>query len=454
MIKKSSRYIALLFRIIAVSLFIQSCFLFMPHMKHHYLYFLTNYDMDFVVQGYKTIGVDIYKSSNLPERETKYNALSIAAANGDFPLYEKLKNLGFNEHENLGNNTTPFSIKIALMILKGQHSKSDIFSKISNLSVVKEVKYLQLEGADLDYKNATNPSIIKLSQGYLLAARVDSIYQGKLLSNIVFTKLDNKLNQLSKTEVISKKLQNCQEYCTAQDPRLFLLHNKIYMLYNAETPVNGQIISTKRSMHLAEIEDRSGSFKVKKSYPLHYNAQKAVEKNWSPLVLDDELYLVYSISPQLNVLKVNLNNGICSLFSSLENSYISHFGNIHGGTNYVQIAEKRFLSIAHSHASIINFYGDKWVIDRFYFPIPNAIEKTDQGFIIENIPPHPLFSSLPPKLTFNSIKSTMFVHFPGGLIDLGEYFLVSAGIHDNQIVLYKLDKHKLINIMSTINALA
>jgi hypothetical protein len=89
-----------------------------------------------------------------------------------------------------------------------------------------------------------------------------------------------------------------------EDPRLFICNDKIYVIFNAISPFTGYA----RSMAISEYDHFN---------PIHLRIgndnerEHIIEKNWSPCVVNNKLYLIYLFDP-LIVLHYDFNSeGIC-----------------------------------------------------------------------------------------------------------------------------------------------
>ena len=69
-----------------------------------------------------------------------------------------------------------------------------------------------------------------------------------------------------------------------EDPRLFIYKDKIYVIFNAMSPFPGY----KRSMAISEYDNFHPVF-----LQIEEEEQHLIEKNWSPCVVNNQLYLVY-----------------------------------------------------------------------------------------------------------------------------------------------------------------
>lgn len=94
----------------------------------------------------------------------------------------------------------------------------------------------------------------------------------------------------------------------AEDPRLFICNNKIYVIFNALSPFPGH----KRSMAISEYESFHPIY-LRIHDDQEQEQEQSIEKNWSPCVVNNQLYLIYLFSP-LIVLHYDFNSeGKCKI---------------------------------------------------------------------------------------------------------------------------------------------
>lgn len=93
-----------------------------------------------------------------------------------------------------------------------------------------------------------------------------------------------------------------------EDPRLFICNNKIYVIFNTVSPFSGH----KRSMAISEY-DHFHPIYLRIQSEDEQDKEQRTEKNWSPCVVNNQLYLIYLFSP-LIVLHYDFNSeGICTI---------------------------------------------------------------------------------------------------------------------------------------------
>jgi hypothetical protein len=96
------------------------------------------------------------------------------------------------------------------------------------------------------------------------------------------------------------------KHIDAEDPRLFICNNKIYVIFNAIHPMQ----PNKRYMAISEY-DHFDPIYLKIKGENENDHENKIEKNWSPCVIDNKLYLIYLFDP-LIILHFDFNSdGFC-----------------------------------------------------------------------------------------------------------------------------------------------
>jgi hypothetical protein len=102
--------------------------------------------------------------------------------------------------------------------------------------------------------------------------------------------------------------------------------------------------NAQRRMHIYNFTKRQ-IIKLKVN---EFELQKT-EKNWSPLVIDDELHFVYRLNP-LRILKcTDLETGICEIVHDEDTSQEGVGNSLHGGTEFKLWRWPLYVGFAHSH---------------------------------------------------------------------------------------------------------
>lgn len=292
------------------------------------------------------------------------------------------------------------------------------------------------------YPNAYNPSIIPYKDGYLLSFRFINRFPDALknqrtdASFIGLAQLDKKLN-VSEESVQLLNIASYSPYfsLTAEDGRLILVGEKIYLFFNDLPPSQRNAFS----MYFAEIVEVGEGFILKEPAKLlNYPKANEIEKNWSPFVSEGKLYVIYSDQPRI-LLEVNLNTGDCHEIPSTEPDYKWDLGSIRGGSPAGLIGDK-FLTFFHST------FPTKIPKKRAYVMGAYTFDK-ESPFAVHSITTEPLGA-----LTDYTQNNSFKVIFPTGMVVQNHSILVTWGKGDKQIWLTVFDTEKLLNSMQPVQA--
>jgi len=167
-----------------------------------------------------------------------------------------------------------------------------------------------------------NPSIIKTAEGYIVNCRsvncmqwypnyvvIDDSQIPKTKN--VFVEYDQNLTKGFEAHIIENpsfaKYQSFNQ--GLEDLRLFHLNNEIYFIATT-CQLNAQGIP-KMCCGKFERNHVDNTVSIDSITLLQGPIQHRPEKNWMPIVLDDELYLIYSFCPYV-IYKPNLETGECT----------------------------------------------------------------------------------------------------------------------------------------------
>lgn len=310
-----------------------------------------------------------------------------------------------------------------------------------SLKYITDIKALKIPGS----LGATyNPSIIKYKDGYLLAFRMDNMIKyyhpderhNEYTSEIGLVKLDKDLNIVGQYQKISNSIMGCPERCTAEDPRLFEFQNKPYIIFNRGEYIPSHDNQTSRRMYMGVLdEDQNGDFKINDILALvSPRVGTLVERNWTPFVHGNVLYLIYSTEPFLTILKPNLKTGISEIVQdeAFDTGFL--FGQVKGGTPLLEIDKNKYIGFFHSNVLADN--------RKLYYMVPAifSYDLNHGNFKFDEVAQYPYFLSLN---TFpREIKVSLF--FPSGLVKNGDDLILSTGKNDSEIVLFRLNYNKII----------
>jgi len=185
----------------------------------------------------------------------------------------------------------------------------------------------------------------------------------------------------------------------AEDGRLIKCQERLICIYTAPFFTN----PTTSIMHMFD-------FSTNKKWKLKYDKAAPMEKNWSPFVYNNELYLSYKLSPH-NVLKCDINTGTCTEMY-LSNSKLP--SNIRGSSQIIPW-KNNYIGIAHTTTTT-------GVLERTYI---------HYIFIMNENPPFEIVRSSIPftfPTHFNDWRDK--IQFCCGLFIKDKYFYISYGVAD------------------------
>lgn len=304
------------------------------------------------------------------------------------------------------------------------------------------VKQVNIHNIDFPY----NASLIPSASGYELFFRYDVISlaseHAPFYSRIGVVHLNSQFDQEDKE---FKRIDLQTEY--AEDPRVLLVEDKLYMFYNA---LNTKKMKN-RSMYVANL-DRT-SFDVNYSTVLEMNLQW-IEKNWSPFEytgMDQKsrLFIEYQISPRkLLELSDPQVGKMEHLTLPQEVSYLPLFwsnewGQIRGGTPAQKIGNE-YLGFFHSSFSE---NGVIWYVMGAY------TFEAHPPFCITGISNYPiLFRTIFETPYVNTAPLHKRVIFPSGFVlekkNGQELIHLACGENDSSVKIITLDKEKLMKSMN------
>lgn len=298
------------------------------------------------------------------------------------------------------------------------------------------------------YDYTTNASIIKhpYSNGYLIAFHTDVAPRTRSYhTNMHIAALDDYFNVVAHTKIrslIPKNKGQQLQYSTLnmpQDPRLFFTGDKVYVFYNDAHYM------LRREMHYAELNINEHNVSLVNERKLNVDVEESQDqKNWSPFLFNNELYLIYKIDPHI-ILKLERNTGDVAVAYTNAISFSSFWplGELRGGTPAIYVAElNAYLTFFHSmlpyRAREPKEISHHRPFSRIYYT---------GAFLFEAQPPFKILAYTPTPLSFKDqykhIDQNHNIIFPMGLFEEEEHFIISAGIQDYKTVLFSINKKDL-----------
>jgi predicted GH43/DUF377 family glycosyl hydrolase len=241
-----------------------------------------------------------------------------------------------------------------------------------------------------------------------------------------------------------------------EDPRAFVWREKIWLLHvqAAYSPTSGWSAATV----LAELgpDGEVSSFNVpmigrNRNYAVA-DAASAIDRNWSPLVVDDDLYIVYEIHP-LMIFKYRPQLATWELACNIPWN-TEYRTRISGGTPLVPWMNSEYIGLFHTyqpladgasrHYSMAFYCVDvtNWRVSRMMnTPVLDAWN----NFFLDT---RPGFVQRLVRRQEHSLQSR--VVFPSGIVDQGRHWAVSFGWNDCRSYVERYSKADIERAMSIV----
>jgi predicted GH43/DUF377 family glycosyl hydrolase len=328
-----------------------------------------------------------------------------------------------------------WSLCFSLVVVNCKTSSPDIrgyelIPHYPNLTTIPEptfdpvewTKQIHIPGAP----GAYNPSLVSYGDGYLLAARYDTMVQGAkpsdadLEDQMVFVKLNRSFEPVG--PVSRDFFTGGGEFGTAQDPRLFWWKNKLWAVFNAR---NQALEGAPRRMAIAEVQEKDGYFSLASGQFFSFRGG-FFEKNWPPFIVENELYFIFNTEPH-QVIKPDAH-GKCTLVATTS-VFPWKRGHLRGGTPALPYGENEYISFFHSskrYRYLNNDWRQIYVMGAYTFSAkpPFAITRYTSKVI--------------DSAGYYDQSNHWKIIFPAGLVLEGNYAYVTMGRNDNQIIVSKI----------------
>jgi len=295
-------------------------------------------------------------------KSIKYPVNDVLLIEHDVYNYKLLQNLSIASYYTMFRSR---GLKFLDRLLLGKqtpsHVKNNCYSNlyhyVENLSnteftAVEPEKTALVNDWSTDRYLPTNPSIYKTKSGYKLNCRTVNYHQkypnwlifsddGCIRTKNIVIDYDNNLNKIKESQVIDHP--NLIKYPGKtegiEDIRLFSLHDELYFTATtAQMHPRGLPQICMGKFHNFE----NGFMLVDNVTLLKGPNPERCEKNWLPLVIDEELYVIYMYDPYL-VYKVNMSTGDCELV--LQKDYNLDFSKFRGSAAPISFDNGYLLSV-------------------------------------------------------------------------------------------------------------
>lgn len=309
----------------------------------------------------------------------------------------------------------------------------------------------QLEERQVAY----NASIAQVQNDYLMAFRVDSKPQdgnGSITQQVAVISLDGNFVPRGAPSMLQTP-HEVGARPSAEDPRLVVLDQVPYVLYNAEVRT-GQ--SFGRRMFIGKIGAQMGPNGM--AYGLEAAKEiilampgvgRMVEKNWTPFIYEGGLHIIHQTNPPL-VFRLDLDTltddgdrAVAHFVSRSDVRVPFGFGEMRGGTQAIFCPElDQYISFFHASKNTDLGMGRR----RYYMMGAYTFDKSPP-FAIRSLTRRPIAT---PEAD-NTPQGATRIAFPQGLVDDGERFVVSYGRDDTSIAVMTLDKQGVFDCLQPVN---
>lgn len=306
--------------------------------------------------------------------------------------------------------------------------------------IVLATKKIELE----EFSGAFNPSLVKTDYGFLLTFRYCLHPSYPWISYIGIAKLDEKLNLISKPQLLNTREDGAKIQSQAEDARIFAMGTKIYVIYNDNEEFVNPSSGQRRDIFIAEVVDDCGELKLKKPLKITHKtkyANKNWQKNWVPFVWKEQLLLGYSIVPH-EILAPNMNTGVASIKDISKIKNIWKWGELRGGTPAL-LVDGDYLSFFHSakiHATKASSY-----IPMHHYYMGAYLFSSKPPFKIKKISPSPILTDG----FYTPSEQGKRVIFPGGFAAVNDLIYLAYGKDDIEVWIATIDKKKLIKSLKS-----
>lgn len=301
-----------------------------------------------------------------------------------------------------------------------------------------ETKKLDIPG----FPHAFNPSLIRWQGSLLLSFRVYNSTNGTHRIGLVW--LDDECTIKSAPMDLHMPFEDpCCFSNKRQDPRLICLNNRLYVVYSniLKTLFADREI---RRVLIAELHYDGENFYAEKSHIfLNYDQEifTRSEKNWVPIVYNEDLYLAYSLNPH-RVLKPLFPSEYCKPIASTQANISWNWGVLRGGTPAVLDGDE-YIAFFHSSKNLPTVHSEGKTM--LHYVMGAYTFKAQPPFEITRMSPEPIvgpgFYHGPAHKTWKPLR----VVFPCGLVVEKDLLWLSYGRQDNEVWIAKIDKQKLLN---------
>jgi predicted GH43/DUF377 family glycosyl hydrolase len=298
---------------------------------------------------------------------------------------------------------------------------------------VLETKRIEIDG----FPNAFNPSIIRWDGRLLMSFRTYHPETGAT-NEIGFVYLNDDFEPVGTPKLIQFLTKDPNCLSKQQDPRLFGIVGKLFLIYN------NAIKDEVRRMLVARLEFDGETFVASEArgfFDFEGEKESRSEKNWVPFEYNHRLHLAYSLLPHKILAPID-GFSSCETISSTLSPIRWNWGVLRGGTPAL-LENGEYLAFFHSSKNMATEHSEGKTMLHYFLGAYTFSAKPP--FAITKVSPKPImgkdFYKGPSYKTWKPLR----VVFPGGFISDEKFIWLLYGRQDHEVWVAKLDKRELLN---------
>lgn len=225
----------------------------------------------------------------------------------------------------------------------------------------------------------------------------------------------------------------------AEDPRLFIINNEVYVMFICLSPYQNQI----RCIAVTKFNEWNPLF-----LQIENMRKNPIEKNWAPFVINNKLYFVYNYDP-LVIIHYDFNSsGICKIIFKQNNINLpinTSITYLRGGSNLLHYKDNYYIGGVHSRlqkdcfihfSHIVLLDIEKWELVYLSKPILYKYLLHDKLRVHDKNKP---FKSLDTLHNVIIDKTPNLIQDPISLYQNDDNFYITINIRDSVSLLYEIE---------------
>lgn len=330
-------------------------------------------------------------------------------------------------------------IFFALVVLYNFPLFSD--HKIELKAMVKECGRMVLATKQVKipgHPQAYNPSIIQTERGLLLTFRSHPDRNKPWVSTIGYVFLNESADPISEPAFFDTRQFDHRTPSQAEDARLFLCNNKLFVIYNDNIEIQNPSAQQRRDMFLAEVQVNDDGLTLAPAIKLIHEKKYPVQlwqKNWLPFEYNHEPFMIYTVTPH-EILHPDLMTGICAAVCETTSTPCWQWGECRGSTPPL-LVDGEYLVFFHSMVRIQSDISDDRKIPHYFFGAYTF--SAAPPFEITKMTPNPIIAEgFYTRANFHSR-----VVYPGGYVISGSRIYLAYGRNDQELWIATIDNELL-----------